>query len=114
MEKLQDLVEKLKAVKEALNKSQEEPAQEVVEKSEMSSLDYEIVAKSLEDGGHRQSALLLKTWGEVDNVAEAFVDEYMEKNAKKKIRAIAPPPVVIEGEVKEGEEAAQKQYGDKK
>ena len=112
MEKLQDIAEKLKAIKEALNKSQEAPAQEVVEKSEMNSLDYEIIAKSLEDSGHRQSALLLKTWNEVDNVAKTFVNEYMEKNDKKKLPV--PPPIVIADEVKEGEEAAQKQYRDKK
>ncbi len=56
MEKLQEIAEKLKAIKEALNKSQEAPAQEVVEKSEMNSLDFEIVAKSLEDAGHINEA----------------------------------------------------------
>ena len=92
MEKLQEIAEKLKAIKEALNKSQEAPAQEVVEKSEMNSLDFEIVAKSLEDAGHRQSALLLKTWGEVDNVAEEFVKSYVKKNEKKGYPGPSRPP----------------------
>ena len=111
MEKLQDLVKKLKEIKEALNKSQEAPAQEVVEKAEMNSLDFEIVAKSLEDAGHRQSALLLKTWGEVDNVAEEFVKSYVVKNEKKGYPAPSQAPAVapeeLEADQLEGEQEAK-------
>ena len=58
----------------------EKPKQESGQRKQSNKPSHLKLVKALANAGHRESALLLKNWGEMDNIAKAMSDE-IEKGA---------------------------------